>query len=208
MKLNKCVLTIGLLIAASIASAETKIETGAYQIDPMHSKVGFEIPHLVISTVEGKFKTFQGKLDLNENFTKSKLEASADIDSIDTGVSKRDDHLKGPDFFDAKKYPKMTLVSKSISGTPESFKLEGDLTIHGKTKRVTFDGKYLGAVTDGFGNRKAAFQASTKINRKDFGLTWNNMVEAGPVVGDQVTIDLKIQAAKAAEKAPQAVSKK
>lgn len=188
-------------IGLQLSSAEAgKVEVGKYQIDPMHSKIGFEIPHLVISSVEGKFKTFEGELDIASDFSKSKINASVDINSIDTGVEKRDGHLKSPDFFDAEKNPKMTFVSKSIKGSAESFTLEGDLTIKGQTKPVSFKGKYLGAVTDGYGNRKVAFKATAQINRKDFGLTWNNMVEAGPVVGDKVTIELNIQGGKPAEK--------
>lgn len=185
-----------LLLATGAALAQPKIETGKYQIDPMHSKVGFEIPHLVVSSVEGSFKTFEGSLDIQSDFSKSKVTAEVAIESIDTGVTKRDDHLRSPDFFDSKKHPKMIFVSRSIKGTPESFILEGDLSIKGTKKSVQFKGKYLGAVTDGYGNRKIAFQAVTAINRKDFGLTWSSMVEAGPVVGDDVTLELKIQAAR------------
>ena len=190
--LSRTVLT-SLLISAS-AMAQSKVEPGTYQIDPAHSKVGFEVPHLVISTVEGVFKSFDGKVEVNPDFTKSKVEANVAINSIDTGVVKRDDHLKSADFFDAKNHEKMTFKSISLKGEPSNFKMEGDLTIRGKTKRVVFDGKFLGAVTDGYGNRKLAFLATTKINRKEFGLGWNSMVEAGPVVGDEVTIQLKIQA--------------
>lgn len=186
----------GILIASNLALAQNGIEAGNYQVDPMHSKVGFEIPHLVISSVEGNFKTFEGSIDIGSDFTKSKVKATVKIDSIDTGVEKRDGHLKSADFFDSAKFPEMKFESKSLSGTPESFTMEGDLSIKGKKKSVKFTGKYLGAVTDGYGNRKIALQASTQINRKDFGLNWSSMVEAGPVVGDEVTIELKIQAAK------------
>lgn len=182
------------------AQAVNKIENGKFNIDPMHSKVGFEIPHLVISTVDGSFKTFEGTVEIDPTFSKSKVEAEVQISSIDTGVPKRDDHLKSAEFFDAKKYPKMIFKSTAIQGSPEAFKLEGDLTIHGTKKPVVFEGKFLGAVTDGYGNRKAAFKVSTKINRQDFGLKWSSVVEAGPVVGDEVTITLNIQAAKQAEK--------
>lgn len=180
------------------ALANPQLTPSKYTIDSMHSSVGFEIPHLVISSVEGKFKTFSGTLVVNEKFDKSTLTAEVDVNSIDTSVADRDAHLKSPDFFDAAKYPKMTFKSTSISGTPEAFKLTGDLTIHGKTKRVTFDASYKGSVTDAYGNLKAAFTAKTVINRKDFGLTWSKAVEAGPVVGDNVTLELKIQAAKEA----------
>lgn len=190
----KPIITAFLMLAPTVTLAEMKAEPGSYQIDPTHSKVGFEVPHLVISTVEGTFRNFEGKIEIDKDFSKSKVSATIDVQSVDTGVGKRDDHLRSPDFFDVKKYPKMNFVSTSIKGNPESFKLEGDLTIHGVKKHVTFEGRYLGAVTDSYGNRKAAFNAKTKIKRKDFGLTWNNMVEAGPVVGDEITLDLKIQA--------------
>lgn len=196
----KKILVAGVMLVGSLASAESKLEKGSYQIDPMHSKVGFEIAHLVISTVEGKFKVYSGSVEVAEKFEKSKVEAEADIGSIDTGVEKRDGHLKSADFFDAEKFPKMSFKSSEISGKPESFKMTGDLTIKGKTKKVTFDSKYLGSAVDGYGNLKAAFVAHTKISRKEFGLTWNQAVEVGPVVGDEVSIELKIQAGRPAAK--------
>lgn len=184
------------LALVSTATASAKLEAGKYNIDPMHTKVGFEISHLVISTVEGKFKTFTGVVTIDQKFEKSTLETEVEIASIDTGVNDRDNHLKSPDFFDAAKYPKMTFKSSSISGTPESFKLTGDLTIKGKTKKVTFDATYKGTAVDPSGNIKAGFTAKTKISRKEFGLMWSKVVEVGPVVGDEVTIDLKIEAGK------------
>lgn len=199
--------TAALTLVVSFAYAESKIESGKFEIDPMHSKVGFEIPHLVISTVEGSFKTFSGTIEIDPTFTKSQVNAEVEIGSVDTGVAKRDDHLKSADFFDQKKFPKMTFKSTSIEGTPESFKLKGDLTLHGEKKPVVFEGKFLGAVTDGYGNRKSAFKVSGKIKRQDFGLKWSSVVEAGPVVGDEVTITLNIQSAKQAEK-PAAKPKK
>jgi polyisoprenoid-binding protein YceI len=193
MRLSVLVLSAALSFAAM---AEGKYKPGKYQIDPMHGKVGFEIPHLVISTVEGTFKTYEGTIDLNDKFDKSKVTASVDIASLDSGVSKRDDHLKSPDFFDAAKFPKMKFESTEITGSPDSFKMTGNLTIKGVTKKVTFDGKFLGAVNDGMGNDKTAFTATTAIKRADFGLTWNKAIEAGPVVGDTATITLKIEAAR------------
>lgn len=197
LKLTKTLLALSLL--PQITMAQSKTEPGTYQVDAMHSKIGFEVPHLVISSVEGSFRAFEGQVEIHSDFTKSKVSAAIDVASIDTGVDKRDDHLRSPDFFDVKKYPKMTFQSVEIKGSQDNFDLIGDLTIHGVKKRVTFKAKYLGAVTDGYGNRKAAFQAQTKINRKEFGLTWNNVVEAGPVVGDEITLVLKIQAAKQAQ---------
>lgn len=182
------------LLLATIAFTKAKYEAGVYEIDSMHSKVGFEVPHLVISTVEGTFNQFDGKLELADKFEKSKLDASVDVTSIDTGVVKRDDHLRSKDFFEVSAYPKMTFKSTKISGQPEAFKVVGDLTLKGVTKTTTFEGKYLGTVIDGYKNQKVAFNLKGKINRKDFGLNWGSMVEAGPVVGDEVTIVLKIQA--------------
>lgn len=182
--------------AKTSAAAQTKYEAASYEIDPMHSKVGFEIPHLVISSVEGRFNKFSGTFVLDNTFNKSSFKASVDVASIDTSEPKRDEHLVSPDFFDAKKFPTMTFESTEVKGTPEAFKITGNLSIHGVTKKVTFDSNFLGQVKDGYGNQKVAFQAKTKINRKDFGLTWSQAVEAGPIVGDQVEISLKIQAGK------------
>lgn len=191
--IRSAILGLMVAVASGVSAADAKYQSGKYDLDATHSKVGFEVPHLVISSVEGKFTKFDGKVDLNDKFEKSTVEANIDISSIDTGVAKRDDHLKGADFFDAAKYPKMTFKSTSIKGAPDAFQMKGDLTIHGTKRPVTFESKYLGTVVDGYGNQKVAFQAKTKISRKDFGLKWNNMVEAGPVIGDEVTIDLKIE---------------
>ena len=196
--MNRQSMLTGLLVfGLSIAAQAKKAESGKYQIDPMHSKVGFEIAHLVISTVEGSFKNFSGDVEIGDDFSKSKVNASVAVASIDTGVKDRDEHLKSADFFDAQKHGEMIFKSKKITGKPENFKMEGDLTIRGVTKMVVFEGRYLGAVTDGYGNRKIAVAAKSKINRKDFGLTWSKAVEVGPVVGDEVTLELNIQAAKA-----------
>lgn len=191
------------LLTISANAADAKYPVGKYEVDPPHSSVGFEVPHLVISTVEGRFMTFEGTVELNENFEKSSVKASVETKSVDTGNAKRDDHLRTGDFFEASKFDKLTFVSKTIKGTPESFEMTGDLTIKGKTKSVKFDGKYLGSVkNDGNGREKVAFNAKAKINRKEFGLVYGGMVEAGPVIGDEVTIILKIQAAHPAPGAP------
>lgn len=202
--MKKALLTAIVVAFAGQAQAAKAPPLGTYAIDPMHSKVGFEVPHLVISTVEGTFRTFEGEFSVAKKFSDSKVEATIEIASIDTGVDKRDGHLRSPDFFDANKFPTMHFVSTKVEGTPKRFKMKGKLTMRGVTKPVTFDGRYLGSAKDGNGNLKAAFEAETKINRKDFGLTWNSMVEAGPVVGDEVTISLKIQGGKPVNKGEQA----
>lgn len=207
--MNKNTLLIALAITAfgftthaadkkdtKVAAASTS-QAGKYAIDPAHSKVGFEIPHLVISSVEGRFTKYEGEIDFAEKFTDSKVTAKIDTSSIDTSNDDRNKHLKSADFFDVAKYPNITFKSKKITGTPEKFTVVGDLTIKDKTKEVTLDGKFLGLVKDAYGNDKAAFTATTKINRQDYNLKWGKMVEAGPVVGDEVTITLKVQGAKA-----------
>ncbi len=187
---------LSVLLASQSFAATAKIEPGKYAIDPAHSKVGFGISHLVIATVEGGFSQYAGDIELGKKIEDTKVNVNVDVASIDTRNADRDKHLKGPDFFDAEKFPKMTFVSKKVAGTPEAMKVTGDLTLHGVTKPVTLDGKYLGVVNDPFGNTKAVFTAKGKINRKDFGLTWNKAVEAGPVVGDEVDLDLRIEAGK------------
>lgn len=190
-------LTLAALLSPTLAmaqKAQLAAPAGTYQIDPVHSHIGFEIPHLVISSVEGTFGAAEGQLLVADKFEASSVKASVKVDSINTNNADRDAHLKSADFFDAKKHPGMTFESTALTGTPQAFKLTGNLTIKGVTKKVTFDGKYTGTAADPFGNQKVAFTATSVINRKDFGLTWNKAVEAGPVVGDDVTIRLKIQA--------------
>jgi len=196
--MKTAIVFIALLVATPALAAEYK--SGAYDLDAAHTKLGFEVPHLVISTVEGRFSKFSGKVDLAEKFEKSKFTVTVDTSSVDTGVAKRDEHLKSPDFFDVQKFPEMKFESTEIKGKPESFRLTGNLTIHGVTKKVVFDSKYLGAVNDGMGSQKVAFSGKTKINRKDFGLKWGAMMEAGPVVGDEVSLDLRVEAGHPAEK--------
>lgn len=186
------------LLTSSLAMAQ--IPAGSYKIDPLHTKVGFSIAHLVIAEVEGRFDKFEGTILVDAKTAKSSVETAIDVASIDTGIKDRDDHLRSADFFDVAKNPKMTFKSKKVALSGKNLTVDGDLTIKGITKPVTLKGKYLGAVKDGYGQDKVAFDLSTTIKRQDFGLTWSSMVEAGPVVGDEVTISLKVQAAKEVKK--------
>lgn len=169
-----------------------------YVVDVAHSKVGFEVSHLVISTVDGSFDKFEGTYTTPDKVTKDnvgqmKLTATADASSIDTGIQKRDDHLRSADFFDAKKFPTLKFVSTGVEfETEKKLKLKGDLTIKDKTKPVVFDLVYKGTVS-AYDKKRTAFKATTEINRKEFGLGWNDVVEAGPVVGDTVTIELVVE---------------
>jgi polyisoprenoid-binding protein YceI len=184
------------LLMGSMALAETKIPEGTYKVDIAHSKVGFEVTHLVVATVEGKFSEFEGTFKIDPKLEKSNIDVTIKAASVNTDNKDRDEHLRSPDFFDAKKFEKLTFKSKKITGTPEALKVSGDLTIHGVTKPVVLDAKYTGSVKDPWGNERVAFRASTKINRKDFGLNWSKAVEVGPVVGDEVTLDLRVEAIK------------
>ena len=194
--MTKLTLAILAIASQSAFAATPKIEAGKYALDANHSKIGFDVSHLVIASVEGRFDKISGDIEMGAKIEEMKINAKIETASVSTGNGDRDKHLTSPDFFDSAKFPEMTFVSKSVSGKADSLKVKGDLTLHGVTKPVTLDGKYLGVVNDPFGNTKIALVAKGKISRKDFGLTWNKAVEAGPVVGDEVSIDLKIEAGK------------
>lgn len=172
-----------------------------WAIDPTHSEVQFKIKHLVISTVTGSFKTFEGTVETeNDGFEGAKIQFSADIDSIDTNMAQRDAHLKSADFFDAENFPKLSFVSSSFTQKDdENYVLTGDLTLRGVTKSVTLSATYGGQMVDFYGNTKAGFEISGKINRKDFGLNWSAVTEAGGVVvSDEVKLHINVQVAKQA----------
>jgi polyisoprenoid-binding protein YceI len=192
----------GLFITALSALAVTGVAHAAtYTIDSDHSEVGFKIRHLAISNVNGKFAEFSGSFAFDPaNVKSSKVEAEIAIKSVNTSQQKRDDHLRGDDFFSAEKYPQMKFVSKTVEPSgKDQFKLAGDLTIRGVTKPITLNVTYSGSAKDPWGNEKAAFSAVTTISRKDFGLTWNKALETGGmVVGDEVTINLEIEGTKQA----------
>lgn len=167
-------------------------------IDPTHSEIQFKVKHLVISTVTGSFKTFEGTVESEtEDFEGAKVSFSADIASIDTNMSQRDEHLKSGDFFDAEKYPKLTFSGVLTSKGDESYSLSGDLTIKNTTKPFTFAVEYGGNMTDFYGQNKAGFEISGKLNRKEFGLEWSAVTEAGGVVvGDEVKLIANVQVVK------------
>jgi len=170
-------------------------------IDPMHSEVQFKVKHLVISTVSGFFKSFEGELDtVNDDFEDSEISFALNIDSIDTNQSQRDEHLKSAEFFDAAQYPQITFKSTSFKKTDDDeFELLGNLTVKGVTKPVKLSAEYGGSTNDFYGNTKAGFEVSGKINRKDFGLTWDGITEAGSVVvGEDIKLLINVQFAKQA----------
>jgi polyisoprenoid-binding protein YceI len=174
--------------------------TTKWVLDPMHSEVQFKVKHLVISTVSGFFKSFEGQLETeNEDFTGAKIEFSLDVNSIDTTQPQRDEHLKSAEFFDAATYPKITFKSTSFTADGDDYKLVGDLTIKDVTKPVTLAVEYGGSAGDFYGNTKAGFEVTGKINRKEFGLVWDGVTEAGSiVVGEDIKLNMNIQFAKQA----------
>jgi polyisoprenoid-binding protein YceI len=181
-----------------------------YKLDKAHSEVGFKIKHLAISTVKGKFKDFNGSFEFDDKTGKlENLKATMDAASIDTNEPKRDEHLRSPDFFDAKKYPTIEFVATKVenSGTKPT-KVHGNLTMHGVTKPVTLDVDYKGVAKDPWGNYRTAFEATGKVNRKDFGLKWNKTLETGGLlVGDEVQIEIAGEATQENEVAPTAAKK-
>lgn len=175
------------------------LSAGTWTVDPSHSAVSFVARHLMVSKVRGNFASFAGTITIDENPVASKVEATVDVASISTGDEGRDGHLKSADFFEVEQYPTWSFVSTSIVPKGDDYLLNGDLTIKGVTKAVTFELEFEGVATDPWGNTKAGFTAETEISRKDFGLEWNVALETGGVlVGDKVKIQLDIQALKAA----------
>lgn len=172
-----------------------------WSIDPAHSHVGFGIRHLMISTVRGQFTDVKGTVAVDERDpTSAKIDITIATQSVTTGDEKRDGHLRSPDFFDVERFPAITFRSKRVEGrSGNSFRVLGDLTIRDVTREVVLDVELLGRAKDPWGNDRAAFEASTKINRGDYGLTWNAALEAGGVlVGDEVKISIESELLKQA----------
>ncbi|MGM0545388.1 MAG: YceI family protein [Bacteroidota bacterium] len=170
-----------------------------WQIDPTHSEIQFKVKHLVISTVTGSFKSFEGKIEANgDSFENAEAYFSADINSISTNNDDRDQHLKSDDFFNAEEYPELTFESKAFEKIgDDEYKVTGDMTIRDLTKEIDLDVTHGGTVGDPYGNTKAGFEITGTINRKEFGLTWDAVTEAGNVVvGDKIKLQLNVQLVK------------
>lgn len=184
---------VGLLLVAGGAYAQT-----TWTLDKNHSKVGFNVTHMAVSEVEGNFKDFDGTIvSKAADFNGADVTFTAKTASIDTDNEKRDGHLKSPDFFEAEKYPEISFKG-TLAKDGGKYKLKGDLTMHGVTKKVEFDVTYGGSVDTGRGT-KAGFKLTGKVDRKDYGLTWANKTPGGElVVSDTVEIICKIEADKKA----------
>jgi len=175
--------------------------TTTWNLDPAHSVAEFKVKHMMISNVKGQFTRITGVLDFDESdVANSRVEATIDAASINTGEAQRDNHLKSADFFDVEKFPALSFRSTRVKRTGEDeLAVTGDLTIHGVTRQVTFNVEGPTApAKDPWGNTRVGLSAVTKINRKDFGLTWNAALETGGIlVGEEVTITLDTQFVKA-----------
>lgn len=173
----------------------TELPAGTWSVDASHSELGFVARHLMVTKVRGQFREFEGSVQVGDDLTKSQVTAVAQLASVDTGSTDRDTHLRGADFFDVENNPTMTFTSTEV--TEDS--LKGDLTIKGVTRPVTFDLEFGGLATDPWGNQKAGFEATTEINRKDWGLEWNVALEGGGMlVSEKIKLNLDIQLLKAA----------
>ena len=171
----------------------TASKSTAWHIDAAHTQVEFAVRHLMISTVRGRFSDFAGAVIVpDDDFTRAQIEVRVGVASIDTREPQRDAHLKSPDFFDVETYPTMTFTSRRIERyrpDADTYAIVGDLTLHGVTNEIILDATLEGRTTDPWGNDRAGFSATGKINRKDFGLGWNQLLETGGVVvGDEVKI--------------------
>ena len=182
-------------------NTETLTKT-KWAIDPAHSEVAFKVKHLMITNVKGVFKEYEASIYTTGNdFLTAEVDFWMDPDSVDTGDEKRDAHMKSADFFDVENHKEITFTGNSYEKKDDdTYELWGDLTIKGITKRIKLDVEFAGVMKDPWGNEKAGFNITGKINRKDWGLNWNAALEAGGVlVSDTVTINCEVQLIKAAD---------
>jgi polyisoprenoid-binding protein YceI len=172
------------------------MSTTKWAIDPTHSEIGFKVKHMMFTTISGKFSKFEASIESEDtDFENAKIEFAGAIDSISTGNADRDTHLLSPDFFDAAQFPEIKFAATSFTKINEGeYELIGDLTMHGVTKSVKLPAEFSGLMKDPWGNTKLAFSLDGKINRKDWGLTWNSALETGGVlVGEEVRLNIELQ---------------
>ena len=174
--------------------------SGTWVIDPTHTNLGFSARHAMVAKVRGNFGEFSGSFTIDgDNLAASTAEVTIQVASIDTKTADRDTHLKSPDFLDVENFPTITFVSTAVTPKGDDVVITGDLTIHGVTKSVEIEYEFVGISQDPWGQTKIGFEGSTKISRKDFGLTWNAALETGGVlVGDEIKLNLDVEATKQA----------
>jgi polyisoprenoid-binding protein YceI len=177
------------------------MNTHDWNIDAAHSSIAFSVRHMVVSKVRGRFAKYTGAIRIDDSdITQSSVEVSIDASSIDTGVPERDTHLRSPDFFDVEKFPALHFRSTRVDKLAEDrYRVVGELTLRGVARELSLDVEYGGRGKDPWGNERIGFVAKTSLDRKDFGLTWNQLLETGGIlVGDRIDIDLDVQAVRAA----------
>ena len=192
-------ITLGATLAAALTFPAAAATT-SWQIDPLHTAAGFSVKHMVIATVRGQFKGVTGTVSWDDqDLSKSTVDVTIDAKTVDTSEPKRDDDLRSPNFFDVANYPTITFKSKKIEQVSAGkLKVTGDLTIHGTTKEVVLDveGPSV-AIKDPWGNTRVALNATTKINRQEYGIKWNNKLDGGGlVVSDDVNINIDLEMTK------------
>lgn len=180
----------------SLVTAPATQTRSVWSIDPAHTTVEFSVRHMMVSTVKGRFTGVSGTIvDVAEEPALSSVDVQIDAASISTNDAQRDGHLRSPDFFDVENYPTLTFKSTRIEGNRDSFKVIGDLTLHGVTREIELDAEFNGAGTSPYGKRVAGFSAQAKLNRKDFGLNWNVALEAGGMlVSDTIKVQIEVEA--------------
>jgi polyisoprenoid-binding protein YceI len=168
---------------------------GTFALDPAHTRVGFVARHMMVSKVRGSFKDASGEIVVAEEPTASTVSVTIQAASIDTGVEDRDNHLRSADFLDVEKYPHLTFRSTGLVPTEDGFQLRGDLTIKDVTREVTLDAEFEGLARSPWGQEVIGFTATTEIDREDFGVTWNQVLETGgALVGKKVKIEIELEA--------------
>lgn len=184
-----------LALLSSLLALPALAESSEWAIDAAHSRFGFVVPHMVVSEVEGEFHTATGKVILDEaDLTKSTVELTIDVSSVDTDNADRDKHLKSPDFFDAAKYPQITFKSTKIKKAGKAFKVTGDLTMRGVTKPVTLDVELSNPIANPWGKQVRGVKVKGKLNRQDFGVAFSKTLETGGLlVGDEITLNIKLE---------------
>ena len=182
----------------TFTSAKTEIPNytaGTWDVDAVHSDVSFSVRHMMVSKVRGRFGTFSGEITTGQDVLDSKVSATVDLSSIDTNNAQRDDHIRSADFFDVEHHPQMTFTSTGVRRSGDGYLLEGDLSLHGVTRPVTFSLEVNGFGPDPFGGTRSGFSASTEINRRDFGIDISMPLDGGGVVlSDTIKISLEIEA--------------
>ena len=190
--MKKSLWMVGLILSFNALAADT------YVIDTAHSSIGFSVKHMAISNVKGHFSEFAGTIVYDpEDALQFRADGAITVKSIDTGIVGRDEHLRGPDFFDIEKYPEIRFAAKKVERQGAVYSLTGDLTMHGVTKEITLPFTVTGPIVDMQGKKRIGIETSTVINRKDYGINWSKLMDnGGLVVADEVKAEINIEAVK------------